>query len=81
MDDEGIRLASIERVVQGGGEVSNNGAQFLLDRLQTAEARAAEAEAVIAEAPHEAFCRWDRIDAKKPECTCRKSRYRAGADQ
>lgn len=42
MDDEGIRLASIERVVQGGGQVSNNGAQFLLDQLRTAEAELAQ---------------------------------------
>lgn len=44
MDANGIYLASIERVIQGGGQVSNNGAQFLLDRL-----RAAEAELRVAE--------------------------------
>jgi hypothetical protein len=59
----------------------------LLDRLRAAEARAAGAEAVIAEAPHDINCMtggngvYARLQGLPADCDCWKSRYRAGADQ
>ncbi|WP_440708809.1 hypothetical protein [Herbiconiux sp. YIM B11900] len=66
-----------------------NGAEHLIARvrglevdLAAAEVRAAEAEAVITEAPHamysdETYC----ATFAGEDCDCWKSRYRAGANQ